>query len=100
MCDISQRKNYPAPEWRDPCVRCGYCCTKGPCCYAVYDIDKPYKCAFLEVSDEELGTFSCGIRNAIMEMEKDSKTPMFGEYCSSSAFNSIREAVIERQKDD
>ena len=98
MCDISKIKNYLNHEWKDKCVRCGYCCSRGPCRYSVYDANKPYKCIFLENANKELGTFSCTIRDDIMDREKKSSTPMFDNYCSSSMFNFLREEVIRKQK--
>jgi hypothetical protein len=42
--------------------------------------------------------FSCGKRTEIMESEKDSSIPMFDNYCSGSAFNTVRQAVIDKMK--
>lgn len=99
MCDISQRKNYPAPEWKEKCLRCGYCCQKGPCPYAEWDRNKPYKCIFLELTDESLGIHSCKIMDKIWMNEAESDIPpMFDNYCSSPFMNDVREEVIRKIK--
>ena len=81
-------------EHKYKCVQCGYCCSKGPCSYG--KVNAEYKCIFLIPENEELGTFSCAAKDAIKEKEKDSKYPMFNNYCSSSMFNTVRDAVIEK----
>lgn len=75
-----------------PCVRCGYCCNKVICGYGEHD--KNGKCWFLMEDDPRFGTYRCTIKNKIMEKEEGSSTPMFDNYCSSSAMNTIREKVI------
>lgn len=81
----------------EPCVKCGYCCSKGPCSYSKWDRDK---CAFLVEEDPEKGTFICLIYKEIKEKEKDSRYPMFDCGCSSSMFNNVRANVIKRMTND
>ena len=94
MCDFSQNKNSRTAKGQPDCVRCGYCCNSGICNRGIDNGDG--KCVFLEVFNEELGTFSCGIRYQIMEAEKDSNFPMFDNYCSSAFMNDIRNEVIRK----
>ena len=77
-----------------PCVMCGYCCTVRACGYGKFMADG--KCKFLKENDPELGTFKCSLYDKIKEEEKDSKVPMFDNYCSSSVLNTVREEVIRR----
>ena len=44
--------------------------------------------------------FSCEKRDEIMDMEKNSNIPMFDNYCSSALMNTVREAVMEKIKND
>lgn len=78
------------------CVRCGYCCSKCPCSYG--KLDDEGNCAYLMIEDEDLGTYQCLIYWEIKEKEKNSKYPMFDCGCSSSLFNDVRNAVIEKCK--
>ena len=87
------KKSKTVPD-ADPCVRCGYCCKQRPCCYG--KDDGTGKCSFLEVADEHLMIFSCGKRDEIMELEKESSVPMFDNYCSSSFMNTTRSAVLKK----
>lgn len=87
------QKSKTVPD-ADPCVRCGYCCNRGICGYGQDDGNG--KCSFLKVADEHLMIFSCGKRDEIMELEKNSSVPMFDNYCSSSMMNTTRSAVLKR----
>lgn len=89
------QKSRTIPD-ADPCVRCGYCCNKTICCYG--EDNGNGKCTFLEVADKQLLIFSCGKRDEIIEMEKDSNIPMFDYYCSSSFMNTVRNEVINKMK--
>lgn len=80
-----------------PCVKCGYCCSKGPCSYGEWANDK---CIFLVVDDPEKGTFVCSKYKQIKEFEKRSQYPMFDCGCSSAMFNDIRANVIMRRDND
>jgi len=95
MSDFSQNKNSRTAQRQPSCVRCGYCCSKGVCVNGML-IVSTQKCAYLKIDDEDLGTFSCTLRDKIIEAEKDSKTPMFDNYCTSSVFNTVRDAVIKK----
>ena len=86
-------------KWKDPCLRCGYCCKKGPCHYAEWAEDKPYECIFLKLENKEVGTYSCEIRDRIIDSEKESCIPMFDDYCSCPLFNDMRDKVKERKND-
>ena len=81
----------------DTCVKCGYCCKKGLCSYGRYSPGKK-ECLFLEEGNTELGTFICSIHDKIKEHEQDSPYPMFDCGCSSSMFNTVRNAVVEKMK--
>ena len=92
------------------CHMCGYCCSVRPCVYGAevvihYDDDGlatvPFKevasllalsgaCKFLTEDNK------CAKYDEIVEAEKDSKYPMFGHGCSSTLFNTVREAKIGR----
>jgi hypothetical protein len=78
-----------------PCVRCGYCCNKTICFQG--EDDGTGHCRFLELTDDHLMIFSCGKRTEIMESEKDSSTPMFDNYCSGSAFNTVRHDLMNKR---
>ena len=88
---MSKSKTVPNA---DTCVRCGYCCNKTICSYG--EDDGNGRCRFLEVAAEHLLIFSCGKRDEIMEIEKNSNVPMFDYYCSSSFMNDVRNKVIEK----
>lgn len=88
-----------------PCVRCGYCCTKGVCSYALLEVHRletkgvkkeetGKTCPFLIEDDPELGTFKCELYSQIVEQEENERYPMFGCGCSSPVLNTIREKVI------
>ncbi len=86
-------KSKTVPD-ADPCVRCGYCCSKSICSYG--EDDGNGVCRFLKLVDEKLLICACEKIGEIKEMEKDSTVPMFDNYCSSSAFNTVRNEVIRR----
>lgn len=70
------------------CVQCGYCCTVRPCCYGTWDAKKQ-RCAFL--TDDT----KCEKYEEIKKHESGSPVAMFGCGCSSSLFNTVREAKIK-----
>jgi len=78
------------------CVQCGYCCTKRPCSLGSWDKDRGC-CTLLSDPDEDLGRY-CKIYKSIRIQEKDSKYPMMGSGCSSSMFNGVRDARIEKMR--
>lgn len=69
------------------CVKCGYCCTKRPCCYGEWNSERS-QCEFL-TSDN-----LCSKYDEIKAIEFKSMYPMFGSGCSSSLFNERREMKI------
>jgi hypothetical protein len=71
------------------CVQCGYCCTKAPCVYGVWWGSGDGKCDFLTQDTK------CAKYNEIREIEASSSHPMFGCGCSSSMFNTVRQAKIK-----
>ncbi len=77
----------------NPCVQCGYCCSVGPCHYGHWENGK---CSFLLVDNKEVGTFKCKLYENIKKKEKQSSTPMFDEYCSSSLGNTVRNKVMKK----
>ena len=95
--NLQKKKSKTVPN-ADPCVRCGYCCNRTICSYG--EDDGNGKCRFLEVAIEHLKIFSCGKKDEITEMEKNSNIPMFDNYCSSSFLNTTRSAVIKKMKND
>jgi len=77
-------------NWEDlvePCVMCGYCCTKRPCFYGIWNEAKG-ACAFL-TSDTKCDKYA-----EIVASEVGTKYPMFGCGCSSSLFNDFREEKL------
>ncbi len=97
MFSFSQNKNSRTAAGSPPCVRCGYCCNKTIC--FIGEDDGVGHCRFLELADDHLMIFSCGKRTEIIESEKNSSIPMFDNYCSSSAFNTVRNEVIRKMKE-
>ena len=78
----------------NPCYKCGFCCTQGPCGYGLWN--KTLKrCEYLEEPNENKQRY-CKIYNEIIVFEKDAGLPMMGHGCSSSMFNGIRQAVIDK----
>jgi hypothetical protein len=73
------------------CVNCGYCCRVRPCSYGEWDPDKQ-QCTQLTEDDH------CALHAEIVEKEKHSPYPMFGNYCSSAFMNTVREAKIKEMK--
>ena len=81
----------------NPCVKCGFCCSQGPCGYGLWN--KTLKrCEYLEKPDGNLQQY-CKIYNEILAFEKDSNMMMMGCGCSSSMFNDMREAVLVKLKE-
>jgi hypothetical protein len=72
-----------------PCVKCGYCCTVGPCAFGDWDPERR-RCRHL--TDGGL----CARHAEIVEAERGAavRFPMFGCGCSSPLFNSVREAKL------
>lgn len=66
------------------CVQCGYCCTIGCCSYGIWDAKKN-QCQFL--TDNNL----CAIYDKV---KNDEFSPAMGAGCSSSLFNTRREAKV------
>ena len=78
-----------------PCVQSGYCCTKAPCMFGVAGDDGA--CTSL-LPPNEIGQRLCGQYDRIASAEKGSRFPMMGSGCSSTLFNSMRDAVIARRE--
>ena len=74
------------------CVQCGYCCTKGPCFYGVWDEEKK-QCAFL--TEDKL----CSKYEEIKADPNSWSSPAFGAGCSSPMFNTVRQAKIKELAD-
>lgn len=70
------------------CVQCGYCCTVRPCFAGVWNA-ATRRCEFLTEENK------CAKYDEIRELEKNDEYPMFGCGCSSSLFNTVREAKIK-----
>jgi predicted molibdopterin-dependent oxidoreductase YjgC len=70
------------------CVQCGYCCTVRPCAVGEWDSDKK-QCRFLTADTK------CAKYAEIQELERGAAYPMFGSGCSSSLFNTVREAKVK-----
>jgi len=72
------------------CVQCGYCCTKAVCTYGYYDPDIN-KCGHLTDDNK------CGIYDQIIKDPNSKMSPAFGAGCSSTLFNTTRDAKIRRK---
>ena len=96
MSDIPQKESSTTTN-SPPCVRCGYCCSVGVCVYG--DEGDNGECVYLEVHDKEMGTYTCTIRDEIIESEGKTAYPMFDNYCSSSMFNEVRAEVIRKKNE-
>lgn len=72
---------------RAECVKCGYCCTIRPCSFGIWDYEKK-RCIYL--TKENL----CSEYEKIKKIEGSKYSPAFGEGCSSSLFNEVRERKI------
>lgn len=79
------------------CVRCGYCCKQIPCHYGEIITGEKY-CRFLLTDDPNIPTYKCQIYNQIKWSERNYIFPMFDCGCSSSLFNTTREAVLKKVK--
>lgn len=86
-----EAKEYAA---RYPCVRCGYCCHRGPCGFGHWDYDTK-RCKELAGPDEN-GQYTCTIREKIMHAQGEFAYPMFDCGCSSPLFNALREWRVRR----
>ena len=74
-----------------PCVQSGFCCTQAPCSYGLA-LDSG-ECASL-MEPNENGQRLCAQYDHIVASEKGKRWPMMGGGCSSTLFNSMRDAVI------
>ena len=74
-----------------PCVKCGYCCSQGPC---IYGRVKPDGTGCVHLTPD---TF-CAIYDQIVADPNSVSSPAFGAGCSSSLFNTVREAKIRKDK--
>lgn len=70
------------------CVKCGYCCTVGPCLFGTWDEQKK-QCSFLTEKNE------CSKYAEINRLPGSIFSPAFGMGCSSSIGNLRR---IEKLK--
>jgi len=76
----------------DPkCYQCGYCCTKSACPYGEWD-PQAKACKSLKPVEGSL-QFTCEKYDMIVELEKDSSYPIMGGGCSSTLFNTLRDAA-------
>lgn len=73
------------------CVQCGYCCTVRPCPYGEWDVEKQ-QCSYL-TQDKK-----CSKYEEIIASSGSEFSPAFGAGCSSSLFNSVREAKIKEME--
>lgn len=78
-----------------PCVKCGYCCTVNTCFYGEWD-EKRQQCAHLQEANQTRQRFR-KIWNTFEDKESDANSGMCGSGCSSTLFNSVRDAVIRGQ---
>lgn len=84
MLDMAQiMAEVEKAEANPGCVQCGYCCSVRPCYYGV---PRAEGCAFL-MKPDEIGRRKCMVFDKIEALEHDSKYPMMGCGCSSTAFN-------------
>jgi predicted molibdopterin-dependent oxidoreductase YjgC len=74
------------------CVKCGYCCTVGPCFYGVWN-PKKGQCEYL--TDDNL----CSKYKEIQGHSGSKVSPAFGAGCSSSMFNERRDAKIRKDRE-
>lgn len=70
----------------EKCVMCGYCCTKGPCSYGLWD-KKKSQCTYLD-EPNEFGERKC------LQYDLIQKDIMFNAGCSSRMFNTVRAEVL------
>jgi len=82
------------------CVGCGYCCKKVVCAEghrrAKQNLDPP--CPYL--APQEDGTYRCGLVLEAQneELERLISSLSIGVGCSSSLFNTYREAILRKQE--
>ena len=76
------------------CVRCGYCCKVAPCAFGEPDAEGS-GCRHLVLQADGL-TYACARYEEIAGKPDSRLSPAFGEGCSSSLFNTMRAAVIEK----
>ena len=82
------------------CVRCGYCCKKGPCAWWGEPDESQGadgRCVHLiECEDvaDGVAIYACARYEEILKAEADVRYPMFGCGCSSTVCNTYREAVL------
>jgi len=78
----------------EPCVKCGYCCKKGPCGHGVWNETKS-QCSYL--TEDNL----CEKYHEIIKDPFSRVNPAFGFGCCSPLMNNVRqEKTVEdvRQK--
>lgn len=73
------------------CVNCGYCCRQCACSYGTWD---PREQRCVQLTKDNL----CALYAEIVELEKDSRYPMFSGHCTSRLFNTARESKIKELK--
>ena len=73
------------------CVCCGWCCTVRACGYGEWDESRG-RCMLLAEDNK------CSIYDKIVEREKDCQYPMMNCGCSSTLFNSFRDAKLKGVK--
>jgi hypothetical protein len=75
------------------CVKCGYCCTVGPCLFGKWNPEKK-QCEYLTSGN------LCGKYDEIMKRGHHGAeiSPAFGAGCSSSMFNDRRDEKIRRDR--
>ena len=66
------------------CVKCGYCCRKGPCWFGSKDPETAL-CAFFD-EDNNL----CKKYDEIKKSEEGDPYPFFDDYCSGAFLNTVR----------
>jgi hypothetical protein len=77
------------------CVLSGYCCTVAPCPYG--EADQNGGCIYL-AQPNDAGQRECQKYPEIVEAEKNASSPMMGSGCSSTLFNTMREAVLANKR--
>ena len=76
----------------EPCVRCGFCCRRGPCAAGQVTSPTNPACRFLIQDGIH---WNCGKYEEIVKHEKGNRFPMMGSGCSSTLFNEDRRRVID-----
>jgi len=84
---MKSKEDWAAYAKKYPCVKCGYCCTKRPCAFGVWD-HKNNRCAFL--TEDNL----CHQYDKIIKHPDQWMSPAFGAGCSSPMFNTEREKKL------